>query len=145
MQQKYSFVHLHVHSQYSILDAPASIESLVEKAVSFQMPALALTDHGNLYGAVEFFKACKEAKIKTIIGCEFYVAPSSRHEKKKEPGLRTSYHLTLLAKTLEGYYNLCKLSSIGFLEGFYYNPRINHEALQRHSKGLICLSGCISS
>ncbi|MBA3237991.1 MAG: DNA polymerase III subunit alpha [Parachlamydiaceae bacterium] len=140
-----AFVHLHVHSQYSILDAPPSIEHLVKQTVAHKMPAIALTDHGNLYGAVDFFKSCKAAKIKPIIGCEFYVAPGSRLEKKRESGLRTSYHLTLLAKNEKGYHNLCKLTSIGFLEGFYYNPRIDNEILQRHSEGLICLSGCINS
>lgn len=139
------FVHLHVHSQYSILDAPPSIENLVKQTVANEMPAIALTDHGNLYGAVEFFKASKAAKIKPIIGCEFYVAPGSRLDKKRETGLRTSYHLTLLAKNEKGYQNLCKMTSIGFLEGFYYNPRIDHEILQRHSEGIICLSGCINS
>lgn len=139
-----SWVPLHVHSQYSILDATAPIHSIVEKAAAYGMPACALTDHGNLFAAVEFYKGCKEVKVKPIIGCELYVAPSSRHEKKKEIGVRTSYHLTLLAKDKQGYHNLCKLSSIGYLEGFYYNPRIDFEALKQYSSGLICLSGCLS-
>jgi DNA polymerase-3 subunit alpha len=140
-----SWVPLHVHSQYSILDAAASISSIVEQAAAFGMPACALTDHGNLFGAVEFYKACQEVRVKPIIGCEIYVAPGSRHDKKKEMGVRTSFHLTLLAKNKEGYHNLCRLSSIGYLEGFYYNPRIDFEILQQYSKGLICLSGCLSS
>lgn len=140
-----SWIPLHVHSQYSILDASASIDAIVERAAAFKMPACALTDHGNLYGAVEFYKACKEVKIKPIIGCDVYVAPGSRFEKKKEYNVRTSYTLTLLAKDREGYQNLSKLSSIGFLEGFYYTPRIDEEILRQHSKGLICLSGCLSS
>lgn len=139
------WVPLHVHSQYSILDATASLEEIAKAAARYQMPAVALTDHGNLYGTVEFFKACKAVKVKAIIGCELYVAPGSRLDKKKEGGLRTSYHLTLLAKDVEGYQNLCKLSSKGFLEGFYYNPRIDQELLKLHSKGLICLSGCLNS
>jgi len=139
------WVPLHVHSQYSILDALASISGIVKKAKALGMKAVALTDHGNLYGAVDFYKACKEAKIKSIIGVEFYVAPDSRLEKKKEYGLKTSYHLGLLAKNIQGYHNLCKLSSIGYLEGFYYNPRIDREILKKHSEGLICLSGCINS
>lgn len=109
------------------------------------MPAVALTDGGNLYGAVEFFKACRYAKIKPIIGCEMYVAPESRHHKKKITGSRHSYSLVLLAKDTDGYHNLCKLSSIGFLEGAYYNPRIDLEVLQQYSKGLICLAGSLGS
>lgn len=139
------WIPLHVHSQYSILDASAPIPDIAKKASDFGMPAVALTDHGNLYGAVEFYKACKEVKVKPIIGCEFYVAPDSRFDKKKEYGVRTSFHLTLLAKNREGYQNLCKLSSIGYLEGFYYYPRIDCEILAKHSAGLICLSGCLSS
>lgn len=139
------WIPLHVHSQYSILDAAAPIQSIAERAAEFGMPACALTDHGNLFGAVEFFKACKEVKVKPIIGCEMYVAPGSRLDKKKTSGQRTSHHLTLLAKDTEGYRNLCRLSSIGYLEGFYYNPRIDNEVLKQYSKGLICLSGCMSS
>ncbi len=138
------FVHLHQHSQYSILDASASVAAIAERTAAFGMAAAALTDHGNLYGAVEFYKACKEHQIKPIIGCEVYVAPESRLEKKKTYGVRTAYHLTLLAKNREGYHNLCRLSSKGFLEGFYYNPRIDDELLQAHTEGLICLSGCIN-
>lgn len=140
-----AWVPLHVHSQYSILDASAPIEEIAQKAALFGMPAVALTDHGNLFGAVEFYKACKEYKVKPIIGCEFYVAPESRFDKKKEYGSRTSFHLGLLAKNSAGYHNLCKLSSIGYVEGFYYNPRIDFELLKAHSEGLICLSGCLSS
>lgn len=139
------WVPLHVHSQYSILDASASIEAIAKKAKAYGMPAVALTDHGNLFGAIEFYKACKEAKIKPILGVEFYVAPGSRKDKEKKYGVRTSYHLTLLAKDLQGYHNLCKLSSIGHLEGFYYHPRIDFEVLKEYSQGLICLSGCQSS
>lgn len=138
------WVPLHVHSQYSILDASASIHGIAEKASAFSMPAVALTDHGNLYGAIDFYKTCKDFKIKPIIGCEVYVAPASRFDKVKAPNGRTSYHLVLLAKNKQGYHNLCKLSSIGFLEGFYYNPRIDCEVLKQYSEGLICLSACIS-
>lgn len=139
------WVPLHVHSQYSILDAQPSVDAIAKKAKAFGIPACALTDHGNLYGAVEFYKACKEQGLKAIIGCEFYVAPGDRKDKKKEYGARTSYHLILLAKNRQGYHNLCKLSSIGYLEGFYYNPRIDYDTLKQHSEGLICLSGCQSS
>ena len=140
-----SWVPLHVHSQYSILDATASVEAIAEKAAAYKMPAVALTDHGNLFGAVEFYKACKDVKVKPLIGCEVYVAPGSRFEKKKEYGVRTSFHLGLIAKNKQGYHNLCKLSSMGYLEGFYYHPRIDQDALKQYSEGLICLSGCLSS
>lgn len=109
------------------------------------MPAVALTDHGNLYGAVDFFKACKSCDVKPILGCELYIAPGSRFEKAKGPHGKTAYHLLLLAKDEDGYHNLCRLSSIGFLEGFYYHPRIDKEILRKYSKGLVCLSGCLSS
>lgn len=140
-----SWVPLHSHSQYSILDAVASIPEIVKKAKTFGLPALALTDHGNLFGAVEFYKACKKAEIKPIIGCEVYVAPGSRFDKVKHPGKKAAYHQTILVKNEEGYHNLVKLTSKAFLEGFYYFPRIDKELLKEHSKGLICLSGCMSS
>jgi len=140
------WVPLHVHSQYSILDAAASIYDIAERAADYGMPAVALTDHGNLFGAIDFYKACKESKVKPIIGCEFYVAPGSRFERKKDPNSsRTAFHLGLLAKNLEGYQNLCILSSLAYVEGYYYHPRIDLELLSKHSKGLICLSGCMSS
>lgn len=139
------FVHLRTHSQYSILDATPSVEDLVARAQAEHMSALALTDHGNLFGVVEFYKACKDHKVKSIIGCEFYVAPSSRKEKSKLPGLRAAYQLTLIAKNQTGYKNLCKLSSIGYIEGFYYYPRIDHELLQEYSEGLICIAGGMGS
>lgn len=140
-----SFVHLRVHSQYSILDASSSINDLVEKASDCGMPALALTDHGNLFGVIEFYKACKEAKIKPILGCEFYVAPQSRLNKTKIYGLRAGYNLPLLAKSKKGYQNLCKLSSIGYIEGFYYYPRIDRDLLQEYQEDLICLDGSLGT
>ena len=139
------WVPLHVHSQYSVLDASASIYDIASKAKEFQLPAVALTDHGNLFGAVDFFKACKEVKVKPIIGCEFYLAPQSRLEKSRAAGGKSASHLLLLAKNNEGYHNLCKLSSIGYIEGFYYNPRIDKETLKKYSSGLVCLSGCMNS
>lgn len=135
-------VPLHVHSQYSLLDATASVEAIAEKAAAHKSEAIALTDHGNLYGVVEFYKACQAVHVKPIIGCEFYVAPTSRLEKKKEGSGVYGTHLVLLAKNQTGYRNLCALSSLGFLEGFYYFPRIDRELLVRHKEGLICLSGC---
>lgn len=139
-----TWVPLHVHSQYSILDASASIKKIVTAAKQFGMPAVALTDHGNLFGAVEFYKECRNQGIKPIIGCEVYVAPISRLEKARVPGRRASYNLPLIAKNQEGYHNLCKLSSRGYLEGFYYYPRVDKGLLKEFSKGLICLSGCLS-
>lgn len=140
------WVPLHVHSQYSVLDALASIYDIAAKTAEFSMPAVALTDHGNMYGAIDFYKACKDAKVKPILGCEFYVAPMSRLDKKKDLATgRTNFHLGLLAKNKQGYHNLCKLSSIGYMEGYYYHPRIDLETLKQHSEGLICLSGCLSS
>ncbi len=134
------YVPLNVHSQYSILDSTASVTDLADKAKEFGLPALALTDEGNLYGAVDFYKACKAAGIKAILGCEIWMAPQSRLDKKRTPGLPNGLPITLLAKTNVGYQNLCKLSSIGFLEGFYYQPRIDKEVLSLYREGLICLS-----
>ncbi len=135
---KYNFVHLHNHSEYSLLDGMMTAKSMVAKAKELGMNSVALTDHGNLYGAIEFFQTCKEYEIKPIIGCEFYMAPLSRFEKS---GPR--YHLTIIAKSEKGYKNLLKLSSKSFIEGFYYKPRIDFELLEKYSEGLICLSGCL--
>jgi DNA polymerase-3 subunit alpha len=139
------FIHLHTHSQFSLLDATLSLPQITERASSFGMGAAALTDHGNLYGAIDFYKQCKEAKIKAIIGCELYLAPTSRFEKKKSGHAPVAFHLTLLAKNKIGYHNLIRLSSLGFTEGFYYSPRIDFDLLREHHEGLICLSGCLKS
>ncbi len=140
-----SWIPLHIHSQYSILDSTCSIKKLVQKAKEFELRSLALTDHGNLFGAIDFYKACKKEKIKPILGCELWMAPLSRHDKKRLPGQPAGYPLVLLAKDMEGFKNLSKLSSIGYLEGFYYYPRIDREVLEKHHKGLICLSGSTSA
>ena len=132
---------LHVHSQYSILDSTASLSALAEKAKELGMEALALTDFCNMFGAVDFFKVCAKAKIKPIIGCEVMVAPFSRTDKKRISGHSVGYPLVLQAKNQKGYQNLCKISSIGYLEGFYYTPRVDQETLEKYSEGLICLSG----
>src|SRR3989344_3843068 len=138
-----SFVHLHTHSHYSLLDGLAKVDDLVEKAKKLGMPALAITDHGNLYGAIEFYKSCKKAGIKPIIGLEAYVAAGSLYEKR--PGIDDRrHHLILLSKNLEGYKNLVRLVTVSHLEGFYYKPRIDKDLLKKHSAGLIALSGCIS-
>lgn len=140
-----SFVPLHVHSQYSILDSTVSIEKLVDKAQEFGLSSLALTDGGNLFGAVEFYKACSKKGIKPLLGCELRMAPGSRKDKSKTPGIPTSFPFIVFAMNEVGYRNLCKLSSIGYLEGFYYFPRVDKETLEKHQEGLIFLSGSIHS
>ncbi len=139
------FVHLRLHSQYSILDATPSIHDLVKKGQAYGMGAMVLTDHGNLFGAIDFYKECQSQQIKPIMGCEFYVAPTAHTEKVKLPGMRAGYNLTLLAKNQQGYKNLCKLSSIGYLSGFYYYPRIDLELLKEYSEGLICITGSLGT
>ena len=141
------FVHLHCHSHYSLLDGASKVPALVKRAKDLGMPALAITDHGNLHGAAEFLREAKGADFKPIIGIEAYVAPRHRTERigGGHSGNEHNFHLTLLARTGEGVRNLMRLSSKSFLEGFYYKPRIDKEILERHSEGLICLSGCVSS
>ncbi|HEX7583707.1 MAG TPA: DNA polymerase III subunit alpha, partial [Prolixibacteraceae bacterium] len=138
-----SFTHLHVHSQYSILDGAASVKGLIAKAKGDGMTALALTDHGNMFGAKEFYDICRKEGIKPILGCETYVAETSRHNKKDAKIDRSGYHLILLAKNLAGYRNLLKLVSAAYTEGFYYKPRIDKELLERYHEGLIVSSACL--
>ncbi|MBO7407467.1 MAG: DNA polymerase III subunit alpha, partial [Clostridia bacterium] len=136
------FVHLHVHTEYSLLDGACRIGELVDKAVSFGMKALAITDHGVMYGVVDFYEACNKAGIKPILGAEVYTAARSRFDR--EPGLDADYgHLILLAENDEGYHNLIKIVSASFTEGFYYKPRVDRELLRTYSRGLIALSGCL--
>jgi DNA polymerase-3 subunit alpha len=139
-----NFVHLHVHSHYSLLDGACRIEDLAARAKEFHMPALALTDHGNLFGAVEFFKECVKAGVKPIIGYESYVAPKSRLDRDAAGISDAGHHLTLLAESISGYKNLLKLSSIAYIDGFYYRPRIDKELLVVYPKGIIAMSGCLS-
>ena len=139
-----SFVHLHVHSEYSTLDSTIRTKELVARAAELGMPAVAITDHGNLYAAVEFYQNAVAAGIKPILGCEIYLAPASLRDKKEIPGRKNSTHLTLLAKNEAGWKNLVKLVSIGHLEGEYLGePRVDREHLAKYAEGLICLSGCI--
>ena len=138
------FVHLHGHSEYSLLDGACRVGDMAEVAAEQGMPALAITDHGNLFGVIEHYKTCQDAGIKPIIGCEVYVAIDSRHARQAARGLpHASNHLILLAKDATGYRNLTKLVSKGYLEGYYYNPRIDKELLREHAEGLICMSACI--
>src|SRR5208283_5145345 len=147
------FVHLHVHTDFSLLDGACETSELLDEASRQKMPAVAITDHGNLFAAANFFYEASKRDVKPIIGCEVYVAKGSRHDRgekagppnggangergEMEPGVRGSNHLVLLCEDLEGYHNLIKLVSAGFLEGFYYKPRIDYDLLAKHSKGLI--------
>ena len=139
-----SFVHLHNHSDFSLLDGAASISRYVAKAKALGMTSLALTDHGNMFGAVSFYEACKNNGINPIVGCEFYVAPRDRRDKTSHDGEENYYHLILLAMSDKGYHNLMELNSIAWKEGYYYKPRIDRESLKEHSEDLICLSACIA-
>ncbi|MDA7880970.1 DNA polymerase III subunit alpha [Akkermansiaceae bacterium] len=140
-----SFVHLHLHTEYSTLDGACRTKAVAERAAELGMPAVAMTDHGNLYGAISFYKACKAAGVKPILGCEIYLAPEGIEDKKEIPGRKRSCHMTLLAENNVGWVNLQKLISVGHLEGSYYGkPRVDRKLLKKFSEGIICLSGCIS-
>ncbi|MDR0387167.1 MAG: PHP domain-containing protein, partial [Treponema sp.] len=150
------FVHLHVHSDFSLQDAAVSVMSLADKAEKLGMKYLALTDHGNMFGAMEFLAACEETvnaegrhegrknPVQPIIGCEVYVSPGSRFDKKGAESDNKYYHLVLLAASQQGYLNLVKLCSFAYTEGFYYRPRVDEELLARYHEGLIALSACVS-
>ncbi|MEG1780253.1 MAG: DNA polymerase III subunit alpha [Clostridium sp.] len=139
-----AFTHLHVHSEYSLLDASSKIKELTARAKELGMDSLAITDHGVLYGAIDFYRAAKEVGIKPIIGCEVYVAPSSRFDRENVNGEDRYYHLILLAENQEGYQNLIKIVSKGFVEGFYYKPRVDYEVLEKYHGGIIALSACLA-
>jgi len=138
-----SFIHLHSHSEYSILDGALKAKDLVLAAYENKMPAVAITDHGNIFGAVSFFREAMERKLKPILGCEVYVAPRSRFDKDPEDKGPRHFHLILLVKDEKGYKNLCQLITLSYLEGFYYRPRIDKDLLARYGEGLIALSGCL--
>jgi DNA polymerase-3 subunit alpha len=150
-----SFTHLHVHTEYSMLDGAAKLEELVAKAVADGQPAIGITDHGNMYGTLEFYKECRRQGIKPILGTEAYMADETRTERPArrgriddsggdtEGGKKLYYHLTLLAETNEGYRNLIQLSSLAFMEGYYYKPRMDWELLEKYSKGLIATTSCL--
>jgi DNA polymerase-3 subunit alpha len=143
------FVHLHLHTQYSLLDGANKLDALLPRVKALGMPAVAMTDHGNMFGAIEFYEKAARLGVQPIIGCEVYVAPGDRRDRQRpvrgddyEAG--GNFHLILLAATLEGYRNLCRLVSLGYQEGFYYKPRIDKELLRAHHQGLLALSGCLS-
>jgi DNA polymerase-3 subunit alpha len=140
-----SFVHLHVHTEFSLLDGMIRTKDLAGRAAELGMPAVAMTDHGNLYGAIEFYQNCRKAGVKPILGCEIYLAPGGMSEKKEIAGRKRATHMTLLAETNEGWNNLSKLVSRGHLEGLYHGkPRVDRDVLREHAEGIICLTGCIS-
>jgi DNA polymerase-3 subunit alpha len=140
------FVHLHLHTEYSLLDGANSLDALIKKAIDLRMPAIAVTDHGNLFGALDFYLKATKAGIKPIIGCEMYVAPGSRFEKTGAAGQydESFFHLILLVRNRQGYKNLVKLVTKAYLEGFYYKPRIDKELLREFHEGLIGMSACLS-
>ncbi len=137
------FVHLHVHTQYSLLDGTIRLDDLFQKSKEYHMPAVAMTDHGNLYGAIDFYRHAYKYGIKPIIGCELYVAPKSRLDKTGYGIGETANHLIVLVKNMQGYKNLMRLSTAGFLDGFYYRPRVDKEILTEHHEGLIGMSACL--
>ncbi|MBP7090781.1 MAG: PHP domain-containing protein, partial [Syntrophorhabdaceae bacterium] len=137
------FVHLHLHTQFSLLDGAIRFDQLFQLASSYKMNACAITDHGNMFGVADFYFAAKEFGIKPILGCEAYIAPKSRFDKKGVKGEDNAYHVILLSMNNDGYRNLIKLMSLAQLEGFYYVPRIDRELLRKYNDGLICLTACI--
>src|SRR6478609_2888657 len=143
--RKMSFVHLHCHSEYSLLDGANRIDDLIRRAQELEQPALAITDHGNLHAAWEFQEKAKKAKVKPILGMEAYVAPADRRTKgRPAPGVKPYFHLVILARDLVGYKNLVKLSSLAYTEGFYSKPRVDRELLAQYSEGLIVSSACLA-
>ena len=139
-----SFTHLHVHTEFSLLDGSCKIKELIARAKELGMDSLAITDHGVMYGVIDFYKAAREAGIRPVIGCEIYVAPGSRFDKGAGQSEDRYYHLVLLAENDTGYSNLMKIVSKGFIDGFYYKPRVDYEILEQYSEGIIALSACLA-
>ena len=144
MEENMAFAHLHVHTEYSLLDGSNKIKEYVRRVKELGMDSAAITDHGVMYGVIDFYRAAKEAGIKPIIGCEVYVAPNSRFDREATGGDDRYYHLVLLAENNTGYANLMKIVSRGFTEGFYYKPRVDMELLKQHHEGIIALSACLA-
>jgi len=138
------FTHLHVHTEYSLLDGSCKIKELVSRAQKLGMDSLAITDHGVMYGVIDFYRAAREVGIKPIIGCEVYVAPNSRFDRELGASEDRYHHLVLLAENNIGYTNLSKIVSAGFVEGFYYKPRVDYEILEKYHEGVIALSACLA-
>ena len=139
-----SFTHLHVHTEYSLLDGSCKIKELIARAAELGMKNIAITDHGNMYGVIEFYRAARAAGINPVIGCEVYVAPGSRFDREVTKGEGRYNHLVLLAENNVGYSNLIKIVSKGFTEGFYYKPRVDYEVLEKYHEGVIALSACLA-
>ena len=139
-----SFVHLHTHTEYSLLDGSNKIKEYVARVKELGMNAAAITDHGVMYGVIDFYKACKAADINPVIGCEVYVAPGSRFDREAGRGEERYYHLLLLAENNTGYANLVKIVSKGFTEGYYYKPRVDLDVLTQYHEGIICASACLA-
>ena len=139
-----AFTHLHVHTEYSLLDGSGKIREMVAQAKALGYDSLAITDHGVMYGVIDFYRAAKAAGIKPIIGCEIYVTTGSRFDREVGQGDDRYYHLVLLAENNTGYNNLMKIVSYGFTEGFYYRPRVDYEILQKYSEGIIATSACLA-
>ena len=139
-----AFTHLHVHTEYSLLDGSSKIKELLPRAKELGMDSLAITDHGVMYGVIDFYKKAKEVGIKPILGCEVYVAPGSRFDREQSRGEDRYYHLVLLAENNQGYQNLMKIVTRGFTEGYYYRPRVDYEVLEKYHEGLIALSACLA-
>ena len=138
------FTHLHVHTEYSLLDGSSKIKEITARAKELGMDSLAITDHGVMYGVIDFYKAAREVGIKPILGCEVYVAPGSRYDRQPGESEDRYYHLVLLAQNNQGYNNLIKIVSRGFTEGFYYKPRVDYEVLEEFHEGIIALSACLA-
>ena len=139
-----AFTHLHVHTEYSLLDGSSKIKELVDRAKELGMDSMAITDHGVMYGVIDLYRAARAVGIKPIIGCEVYVAPGSRFDRESSSGEDRYYHLILLAENNQGYQNLMKIVSKGFVDGFYYKPRVDLEILRQYHEGIIALSACLA-